>query len=315
MLARYLMPMAALAAACHEPASSEPLPGARASTAADVAGATTTIAVVAGGRQRKVLVHVPKAAHDGMALVLNLHGTGHTAAEQEEFSGMDATADAAGFVVAYPQGDIPMGDGFAWSVPGQPLRNGAPVPAGAADDVEFVRQSITALTQSHRIDPKRVYVTGYSGGARMASELACDLPSFAAVAPVDGVRFPESCDNARPLPILAFHGTDDPVNPYDGGAQPPWTYGVDEAIARWAAHDACRAPAPPSQPAPSVRLADFEGCAGGGAVALYTIEGMGHEWPGGPPMPARITARLGAQSRAIDANAVMWAFFRAHPLS
>jgi poly(3-hydroxybutyrate) depolymerase len=34
--------------------------------------------------------------------VLNMHGSGSTAAAQDQFTGMDATADASGFIVAYP---------------------------------------------------------------------------------------------------------------------------------------------------------------------------------------------------------------------
>ena len=36
---------------------------------------------------------------------------------------------------------------------------------------------------------------------------------------------------------------------------------------------------------------------------------------GGPAMPSRLTAVLGAQSSVIDANAVMWSFFVTYPLS
>ena len=47
---------------------------------------------------------------------------------------------------------------------------------------------------------------------------------------------------------------------------------------------------------------------------MYAIGDEGHEWPGGPPMPAEITRALGPQSDAVNANATMWAFFEAHPL-
>ena len=50
------------------------------------------------------------------------------------------------------------------------------------------------------------------------------------------------------------------------------------------------------------------------AVELYSITGEGHEWPGGPPLPRSLTTVLGPQSDAVDANAVMWAFFSAYAL-
>jgi poly(3-hydroxybutyrate) depolymerase len=45
------------------------------------------------------------------------------------------------------------------------------------------------------------------------------------------------------------------------------------------------------------------------------VLGEGHEWPGGPTLPTSLVTELGPQSNAISANALMWAFFQAHPLS
>jgi poly(3-hydroxybutyrate) depolymerase len=146
-----------------------------------------------------------------VALVLNLHGSGSTAASQEAFTGMDTTADAHGFIVAYPQGAIRSGSGYDWNVPGQPILGGARVPAGAADDVVYLSQLVTALEQQYCIDPHHVDATGFSGGARMASQLGCDLPArVAAIAPVSGLRFPSPCAGKRPMPVLSFHGLPTP---------------------------------------------------------------------------------------------------------
>src|SRR5580698_9156246 len=106
--------------------------------AATVGSTTFTISVEAS--PRTVIVHVPKrySALKPEALVLNMHGSGATAADQEAFSGMDTTADADNFIVAYPQGAIASGTGFDWNVPGQPLDGGGAVPAGSADDIQFL---------------------------------------------------------------------------------------------------------------------------------------------------------------------------------
>ncbi len=216
---------------------------------------------------------------------------------------MDATADAHGFVVAYPQGAIPLGSGYAWNVPGQRLLGGHEVPKGAADDVRFIASAISAVEHAYAIDPKRVFVTGMSGGARMSSQLGCDLADvFAAVAPVAGLRFPSPCTSSRPVPIIAFHGTADPVNPYEGNGQPYWTYSVPSAERQWAQHNTCGDAPATRAAAPRVTLTEYAHCGGGGDVALYTVDGAVHEWPGAPK-----------QTAAIDANEVMWAFFAAHP--
>jgi polyhydroxybutyrate depolymerase len=44
-------------------------------------------------------------------------------------------------------------------------------------------------------------------------------------------------------------------------------------------------------------------------VVLYTIEGGGHTWPGGPP----VGWRVGRVSRDLDATRTMIDFFDRHP--
>jgi len=268
------------------------------------------------GHRRTVIVHLPtryRRSHP-TALVLDLHGSGSTAAEQEVFSGMDATSDQDGFVVAYPQGLLASGSGYDWNVPGVPLADGRSVPPGSADDIAFLAGVVPALAGRYCIDDTRVFATGMSGGGRMASQLACDASStFAAVAPVAGLRFPEPCPASRAVPVIAFHGQGDPVDPYGGGGQGYWTYSVPVAAQRWAAHNECGS-SPQVSSGQGFSLAVYPACSGAAAVELYTLTGEGHEWPGGPAMPRRITNQLGPQSSAVDADATMWAFFSTHPL-
>jgi polyhydroxybutyrate depolymerase len=282
-----------------------------------VAPGSSTLSVTVAGNDRLVIVHIP-TGYTGSAktpLVLNMHGSGSTASEQEGFTGMDVTSDADGFIVAYPQGQIPDGTGFDWNVPGVPLIGGVAVPAGSADDVTFLTSLVGILEHRYCIDPRRVYATGFSGGARMASQLACDASGvFAAVAPVSGLRDPSPCPAERAVPILTFHGRADPIDPYDGHGQAYWTYSVPRAAQDWASQDRCSTTAVTSQPAPAVTLTEYTGCSAGAVVELYTIDGEGHEWPGGPHLPRSITGLLGAQSSAVSADNIIWEFFAAHPM-
>jgi polyhydroxybutyrate depolymerase len=284
-------------------------------TACGSAPQSGTLTIRAGGRNRTVIVHLPSGFAPGarVPLVLNLHGSGSTALQQREFSGMSKTSNAYGFVVAYPQGAIAQGSGFDWNVPGQPLVGGRRVPAGSPDDVAFLKELIGDLERTDCADPHHIYATGFSGGARMASQLGCDLAgTVAAIAPVSGLRFPSPCHATRAVSVLAFHGREDPVDPYAGHGQPYWTYGVQEAAMRWAAHDGCSA-SPLESHGSSDELTRWAGCKGGSAVELYTLT-EGHEWPGGPLLPPSITRLLGPQTSEVDADAVMWRFFAAHPL-
>ncbi len=269
------------------------------------------------GHRRTVIVHIP-AGYTGeskLALVLNLHGSESTASAEEQFSGMDATADGDHFIVAYPQALIADGPGYDWNIPGEPMVNGKYPPASAPRDVAFLTTLVRDLGGRYCIDLGRVYATGVSGGGRMASQLACDASSvFAAIAPVAGLRYPSPCPDSRPVPIIAFHGTADHIDPFDGFGLGYWTYSVPTAAHLWASHDHCRA-SPQNISGHSYRLTRYTGCSGSTQVELYAITGEGHEWPGGPAMPSAITSVLGSQSDAVSANALMWDFFRAHPLS
>lgn len=281
------------------------------------ASGSKTLGVAFEGRTRTVIVHVPTGYSGSTAvpLVLNLHGSGSTAAQQEALSGMDAEADLDGFIVAYPQAAIRSGPGFDWNLPGIPLGFGATTPRNPPDDVAFLTQLVGLLATRYCVNAARVYATGFSGGARMTSLLGCDDSNiFAAIAPVSGLRFPTPCPAVRAMPVISFHGTADPVDPYRGHGQPYWTYSVPTAARDWAAQDGCRTRPRIIPEAAHATLANFAGCANDADVALITIDGEGHEWPGGPLLPSRITRVLGPQSSAVNANAIIWSFFEAHKL-
>jgi polyhydroxybutyrate depolymerase len=292
-------------------------PGCDPAPAVQAPGTSITLQPVIAGLTRTVIVHEPTGYNAGTAtpLVLNLHGSQSTAAAQEAFTGMDATADTDHFFVVYPQGDIPAASGFEWNVPNEPLFGGAPVPASAPNDISFLEQLVSLLEQRYCIDENRVYATGFSGGARMASQLGCNASqTFAAVAPVSGLRLPSPCPATRAVPVLSFHGTADPVDPYSGNGQAYWTYSVPTAAARWGVQDGCSPTAGTLNPSKTVVVTTYSHCSDGAIVELYTIVGEGHEWPGGPKLPRSTTRVLGPQSTAVSANATMWSFFVAHPL-
>jgi polyhydroxybutyrate depolymerase len=115
--------------------------------------------------------------------------------------------------------------------------------------------------------------------------------------------------------VLSFHGSADPVDPFAGHGQKYWTYSVPSAAAKWAAQDGCAAKPFVTSPATTLTLSTYRACRDGAAVELYELTGEGHEWPDGPTLPPSLTAVLGPQSNALDANQTMWTFFEAHPLS
>ena len=313
VLSLIAMPFASLGLA--SPASAS---GAKSSASGCGVGSpkTAILSLKIDGINRTVIVHVPTTYtnESKLPLVLNLHGSGSTAAAQDVFSDMDQTADEDNFIVAFPQALIPDRTGYDWNVPGEPLVGGRAVPVGSPNDVKFLTNLVGALEHMYCVNPMAVYATGFSGGAREVSQLACDDSKiFAAVAPVSGLRHPKPCPATRAVPVIAFHGSDDLVDPFAGKGEAYWTYSVRTAAKDWAKQDHC-SKSPTVSKSSGVIFSSYSKCAKGAAVDLYEVIGEGHEWPGGPTMPSSITDLLGPQSDAINANSLMWSFFASHQL-
>ena len=275
------------------------------------------MSLTVNGFARTVVVHVPQGSTNStpLALVLNLHGASSTAVGQEELTNMDATADANHFIVAYPQALIPDGTGFEWNVPGYPLYGGTQVPANAADDVKFLTALPRILERMYCVNTSAVYATGFSGGAREVSQLACEASNvFAAVAPVAGVRRPTPCPTRRAVSVIAFHGSADTVNPFAGHGQKYWTYSVSTAARYWAQQDHCSTKANTTSPLPNVTLVSYSRCSSGAVVRLYEVMGDGHDWPVIQAVPSTVTTQVGSQSNVTSVNTLMWSFFHAHRL-
>jgi polyhydroxybutyrate depolymerase len=190
-----------------------------------------------GGRTRTFVVHVPPSYDPSMPtpLVFNFHGYRMSPKLEEWLTSMSATADAAGFVLVYPEGT------------GSPLGFNAGGCCGDAkddhvDDVGFTRAMLDRLEADLCVDPQRVFATGMSNGGFMSHRLACEMSDrIAAVAPVSGVNATATCAPTRAVPILDFHGVADPTVPYYGGSSYGWP-SVNESINAWAARDGCSGP-------------------------------------------------------------------------
>jgi polyhydroxybutyrate depolymerase len=265
------------------------------------------------GVERSFFLYVP-AGHRGTgspALVLVFHGAGGRAQGFARHTGFSAVAEREGFVVAYPQGlERRWNDGRG---------NGTP-----HDDVGFVRVLLDTLERELGIDRRRVYATGISNGAMFVYRLACDLPgAFAAVAPVAGAmpaNLTTGCAHTEPVSVLAFQGTADPLMPYAGGGvagRRGRVLSAEQSVSFWAAVSGCGPQVTvvqePDRVADGtrVRYTDAGECRERRAVELYTIEGGGHTWPGGPPV-GRLVGRV---SRELDATALIWEFFAQHARS
>lgn len=265
----------------------------------------TNGSIMSGGVKRDYLLYVPQSysAARPSPLIISLHGAGAWPAQQRNLTHWNQLADEFGFLVVYPAAR-----GRVWRVnhPGAPVMS----------DVRFVADLIDSLKTRYNIDPARVYANGFSLGGAMTFALSCTLSDrIAAVGTVSAAQtLPwSSCTDKHPVPLINFHGTADLV-PYAGGPSPdpfnPLTFpSVRAWTAQWARRNAC-APQPVESAVTSdVSLREYQHCANNASVALYSIQGGGHAWPGGKALPRWF---FGRTTRTIDATRLMWAFFQRH---
>ena len=182
-------------------------------------------------------------------------------------------------------------EGNRWNVPVTAV---APTTSPTSPTSSITSRRACARTSA------RVYATGFSGGARMSSLLACRLNArIAAIAPMAGLALARPVRGAS-LPVLTFHGLADPQNTYDGhatGAAPSGS----RACPRRSRVGQATTVAMPTR-CSRTRRGRCRRC----ATRVATDRGA---------------ARSGRRARArwvreqVDATAEMWGFFRVHTLT
>ncbi len=281
-------------------------------------GKTENRTLMAGGRQRTYRLYQPRVLPKAgsIPLVMVLHGGGQCAELFQELIGMDKLADAEGFLVAYPNGTGFLGKVLVWNSGGISTR----LHSEDVDDAAFLADLIDYLIAHDGVDPSRVFVAGASNGAMMTYRLARDIPErIAAVAGVCGVLGIDPATVVAPMPVIHFHGTADEHSPYEGGRGKSRAKNsfrsVSETIAAWVRANGITTP-PTIMPLPdkyddgtTVTKTVYAKDDDPERVVLYTIHGGGHTWPGCHTFPEN----LGRVTDEIDANKIMWEFFKNHP--
>ncbi len=263
---------------------------------------------------RWVPVHVPEArerrAWLGLpasgrvrGLAVELHGSGMDAERQRAISRLDARLPAQGVAVLLPQAAIAfqlmagLEAGFAWNVPGVPLPGTADAAPDAPDDLAWIERLVGSVRTRLGREDVPLFLAGYSGGARLASHLlARGGVEWSGAGLVAGLRAVEG--GRPPPPTLAFHGVDDPVNPYAGGRGPRWDEGVEAATHLYARAQGCDE-AFQDEARPGARRRSYRG-PGGAALTLYTVAHAAHAWPGAAD-PHHLQA-FGPAGAGVDAS-------------
>lgn len=238
-----------------------------------------------GGLDRSYRLYIPAGLASPAPLVVMMHGGFGSAQQAERAYGWDELANAAKFVVAYPDGV-----GRAWNVnggcSGRPARE-------SIDDVGFVNAVVNDVAANVNVDPRRRYATGISNGGMLAHALACNTDTFAAIGPDSATQL-DACKAPHPTSVMHLHGTADRLIRYDGGPGMGVAHINGPAVADLNTFrrnvDGC---APPATTTDGAITASTAGYPVGRSVVLVTVDGGGHEWP---PF----------------ATQALWQFFAAH---
>jgi polyhydroxybutyrate depolymerase len=268
--------------------------------------------IKSSGQTRKYLIYVPESYDPDTKtpLVISIHGFVEWPAHQQSMTGWNKVADENGFLVVYPKGT---GFPLRWST-----RPSEENPGAMDEELQFFSDLIDHLSKFYNIDPSRIYVNGMSNGGGMSELLACEFSDrITAIGGVAGAYvYPrEDCHTARPMPVIAFHGVDDEIVIYQGGASSRDEQfifpGVEAWAGGWAENNSCSTTPEISKITNEITRRYYTDCEADAEVILYSLEGAGHTWPGGEKLPVWIA---GYTNQDINASALMWEFFSSYSL-
>lgn len=272
------------------------------------------------GYDRHYEFYIPALVSDNPPLVFVFHGSlGNAEQSRVSFAyEFEKLAEKFGFIVVYPEGYDKHFNG---------CRKLGPYKANQLniDDVGFMRALTEQFTESHGVSRDQVFAVGLSNGGQMAMRLALEAPDLVrAVASVSASLPTEAnmgCEpSGLPVAFLLINGTDDPINPYEGGPAALFkSHGnrggvrsTDASIAYWV--DINQLSKAPLRTSILNSVLDDDSHVdvqhwrepGRSPVALYRIEGGGHN----VPHPDMVWPRfLGNSNRDFNAPEAIWTFF------
>lgn len=276
------------------------------------AGVVVTDSIEISGTYRIYKLFLPSGYPNLMSYpaIINLHARCSNMDEHITYTNMNAVADTAQFIVAYPLGLEDPNDPFNcmdWNDNGR----------HTWDDVAFVSALISRLVNNNKVDSNRVFACGFSRGGFMSYTLACELEQMIkGIAVVSGgfsinplinsLRY--SCQSVGSKPVLIIHGTMDQDVNYAG--YPSQFASVDSVLAFWENKNSCLMGSVFSL------LPDYDTSDGCYATQInynncrmkhLKIIGGGHSWPGSQ---GNILIEIPPKNLDINASAEICKFFK-----
>jgi polyhydroxybutyrate depolymerase len=270
-----------------------------------------------GERQRSYAFYVPAKVASPPPLLLALHGSMGNATQMRRVSAyrFEQLADEHGFILVYPEGY----EGH-WN----DCRRKGPFAAKqlGIDDVAFMRALVAHFRSTHAVDSARVFAVGISNGAHFSYRLALEAPELVRAVAAVAASLPTEdnfdCTPAKGAVSVLINGTEDPINPFQGGRVTIFGFGDRGTVLSTRESASYFARRNGIAGAPIVEQLSQKGSARtsverthwrsatGADVVLYTVHGGGHTLPQPHPSAPRL---LGRTDRALDGAAEIWRFF------
>jgi polyhydroxybutyrate depolymerase len=276
------------------------------------AGVVVTDSVQIAGTYRIYKLFLPSGYPNLMTYpaIINLHARCSNMDEHISYTNMNAVADTAQFIVAYPLGIEDPNDPFNcldWNDNGR----------HTWDDVAFISALISRLVNNNQVDSTKVFAAGFSRGGFMCYTLSCELEQKIRGIAVVGGGFSiqplinslsYTCQSVGSKPVMIIHGTMDQDVNYAGF--PNQFAAVDSVLAFWENKNSCLAGSVISQ-LPDFNTSDgcyvtqikYNSCR---LIHLKIING-GHSWPGSQ---GTLLIEIPPKNLDINASAEIWNFFK-----
>jgi polyhydroxybutyrate depolymerase len=226
---------------------------------------------------RSAIVH--PAGEASAPTVIVLHGALISAEHTVGWYGFTESARRHGFAAVFPRGMA-----LQWN-------DGRDAWMSGVDDVGFLKRLVRALIAGGTADPARLYMVGISSGGMMTFRMLCEAAELLAGAGTVIASMPAAagatCRPRRPVPVVMFNGTADPLVPYRGGGVGlgGWqgrVWSAEGTAAFLARSNGCglasKARLDGGAPG-AIRITRFDWtrCSSEQGVTLFRVEGGGHQ--------------------------------------
>lgn len=270
--------------------------------------------------------YVPSPSSEPRPLIILLHGhTGNSDVMTGEnhkkapYKIWIEIAQRENLILAFPNGSIGPDGQRGWNDCRADSKTNP-----KTDDIAFLKQLISWLSQQQNIDSRRIYITGTSNGGFMSLRAAMEMSDvFAAAAPiVAAMPIQSECSlPSNKIPILFMNGTKDSFVPYQGGTilenkqERGTVHSIQDSVAWWVGYNQSHSNPKVyqfedinSDDQSTVRKFVFNGKF---PVILYEIKDGGHTEPSLKERYSAIWKMIvGVQNGDIEMAEEVWSFFK-----